>query len=345
MQKLHSIQYLRAIAVMVVVVFHANIRLPQIINADVSNFLEIGAAGVDLFFVISGFIMWVITHNRPKSPKEFMLKRIARIVPLYWCVTLITALLALTVMTWITVTPEHVIKSLLFIPHESPSQPGNNWPILIPGWTLNYEMFFYAIFAACLFLPGKQCFYAILTLLVGLVGLGFITDFKNPIFQEYTNPLLLEFAMGVLIGAMWLNKLTPKGLFAGLLCLAGVIALLASAFIDTNIKELRVLYWGIPSALIVMSSLNFVLPKHLDKTLLLIGDASYSIYLSHTIGLTFLAKAWTAVPFAFFKTEMSSWLYLLLGLIGSCVGGIILYYILEKPSEKWARKILIKDKS
>jgi len=298
-----------------------------------------------LFFVISGFIMWVITHNRPKSPKEFILKRIARIVPLYWFMTLITVVLALTVMQWIQVTPEHVIKSLLFIPHENPWKPGNNWPILVPGWTLNYEMFFYAIFAACLFLPNKKRLIAILSLLTGLTAIGLITNFENPISQVYTNPLLLEFVMGIVIAVIWLNNRTPKGPFAALLFFLGLGALLASAFIDTDVEKFRVLYWGIPSALIVLSSLNFVLPKHLDKTFLLIGDASYSIYLSHTIGLTFLAKAWTIMPFAFFKTEMSSWLYLGFGLIGSCAGGIILYYLLEKPSDKWARKILIKDKS
>ena len=122
------------------------------------GFWLFGQAGVDIFFVISGFIMWVTTHDRPTTPLRFMTNRIVRIVPLYWLITLAVAAMAFAVPSLfrgVVLTPEHVIKSLLFIPHYYPGMPTRVWPLLLPGWTLNYEMVFYLVFAIALLLPRR----------------------------------------------------------------------------------------------------------------------------------------------------------------------------------------------
>lgn len=112
-----------------------------------------GPLGVDLFFGISGFIMLVTTWDKPIGPAEFMAHRIKRIVPLYWLATLSMVGLAVVApalfktLKWDAAT---LTESLLFIPHYSLSFPGDIKPLLVPGWSLHYEMFFYVLFAGAL---------------------------------------------------------------------------------------------------------------------------------------------------------------------------------------------------
>ena len=113
--------------------------------------MSFGAAGVDIFFVVSGFIMVVTTMKRDMAPGEFLLHRIARIVPVYWVVTIL--LFAIVMYGFkpvgiMRMQPDWLAKSLLFIPFD---RDGRVEPIISVGWTLNYEMFFYLLFALGLF--------------------------------------------------------------------------------------------------------------------------------------------------------------------------------------------------
>ena len=161
---LYGIQYLRALAALAVVVFHA---------AERSGYaFAIGAAGVDVFFVISGFIMWVIADRRPLSPGRFLADRIRRIVPVYWLATGVMVAGALAgLFPNLVLTVEHVVASLAFVPARSPST-GALWPVLVQGWTLNYEMFFYLVFAASLVLPARLRLPAMATVFAALVATG-----------------------------------------------------------------------------------------------------------------------------------------------------------------------------
>src|SRR5262245_37349739 len=134
---LYSIQYLRAIAATMVAAYHASLELPA--GSALHGLLK-GQAGVDIFFVISGFLMWQTTSRPvPPSPSEFMRKRLRRIVPLYWIVTL-----AMFVMPAISGTiagstvydPMHLVASLLFIPYPYPADPSAYFPVYVPGWTI-----------------------------------------------------------------------------------------------------------------------------------------------------------------------------------------------------------------
>src|SRR5579863_980395 len=143
-KEIFAIQYLRGMAAVIVVLHH-------IFSTRGLEYLFLpwfGGFGVDIFFVISGFIMWQTTAAVEIGPVEFWRRRIIRIVPLYWIfltVLLIAASLLPSVLYTTVINPESTIKSFLFVPYYHESQKIIA-PILIPGWSLNYEMFFYFLF-------------------------------------------------------------------------------------------------------------------------------------------------------------------------------------------------------
>src|SRR5947209_976295 len=125
--RLHNIQYLRGIAALGVVAFHAAL------TAGVP--FRMGAFGVDIFFVISGFLMVAITNvNSRQAP--FLRDRIVRVVPLYWIATLVVYLADRRY----TSGPDQLVSSLMFIPRGHSADAPWFFPVLNVGWTLNYEM-------------------------------------------------------------------------------------------------------------------------------------------------------------------------------------------------------------
>ena len=153
--KLNSVQCLRASAIILVVAYHAAGHL-GVFHPNYA-ILEFGQYGVDLFFVISGFMMMVTTTSKA-SPTIFIAKRLWRIVPLYWFITLVYVILLLLAPYLLpsgTLDFGYIIKSFLFIPSYGPKFPDLIWPLVIPGWSLNYEMYFYALFAIALLLSAK----------------------------------------------------------------------------------------------------------------------------------------------------------------------------------------------
>jgi len=152
--RLHALQYLRAVAALIVVYSHACIQVP----AYQPYLMKFGSFGVDIFFVISGFIMMYIAKPDAK-PGAFFMNRIRRVVPLYWFFTLLMAGLLLTMPSVFAKAEFNLlqtIQSLFFIPHFSSAHPGEIWPIVPPGWSLIYEMYFYALFGLSLYFAPKS---------------------------------------------------------------------------------------------------------------------------------------------------------------------------------------------
>ena len=163
--QIESLQGLRAYAALAVILVHAKFLLP--------GGVSVGALGVHVFFVISGFIM---AHICVTNPSQFLRRRIARIVPPYWAITLIVFLFAWMAPAYVhttTADPVNLLKSLFFVPYMKES--GVIQPVLYVGWSLNWEMMFYVLVSVALCVTRRYasllgaCLVAILWLLSTLL--------------------------------------------------------------------------------------------------------------------------------------------------------------------------------
>ena len=276
MRVLLSVQYLRVFAALAVVAFHVTDR--------VGRPVPVLAAGVDVFFVISGFIMWLVTAERAVTPGAFLFHRLVRIIPAYWFVTLFMVavnVLSPHVFPNLRTPAAHVALSMLFMPHVSPG--GGLFPVLVPGWTLTYEMFFYALFALALVLPAAYRAAALAGSLASLVILGALADPAGPVAQTYTSPLLLEFAAGLVLGVLTTRGGLPSRAWGLALGLVGLAALGLQVILPATGAEWRLLAWGVPATCLVAGGLSWEAAAGVPPSRLLSGiaAASYAIYLVH----------------------------------------------------------------
>ena len=321
--EVRSIQYLRGVAAFGVLAFHAADRA--------GGAFGLGAAGVDVFFVISGFIMWVVTCRRPPSPIEFLKRRIERIVPLYWGMTLAVAAIALAVPSAFPAmkpTAAHIAQSLFFVPHRDAT--GLIAPLIVPGWTLNYEMFFYLLFAAGLMAPPRLRPWAVTAALVGLVAIRPLGDAANPLWATYTNPLLLEFGAGVWLGRAWSENRLPSRGAGWILVVLGVAGFAATSLSGIDVERARVLLWGLPALLLVTGAIGIERHGPVPNLwpLRALGDASYSVYLVHGLAISaafrLLQKAGvTSAPVLFAAS-----------IVAGVAAGLAAYQLVEKPLMK-----------
>ena len=313
---LYGIQYLRAAAAIAVVLFHAAEKL--------GYSFAIGAVGVDVFFVVSGFIMWVVAERRSPTPLSFLRGRIRRIVPVYWMATAVMIAGGVVgLFPNLRLSIGHVLASFLFIPARSPSN-GEIWPVLVQGWTLNYEMFFYVVFAAALFLPRRWRFLAIGMLFAALVVVGQMFASDNLFLVTYTRPIILEFVAGMAIGMLWLQCLVPGRLTGALLVAAGL-----GGFAVIHLLGLPFGTWtcGPLATALVLGTVSLEASGGVARAALpaFLGDASYSIYLWHTFAISVVAKLGMAAGIAMPALMVSA---VATGILAGAIG----YRVLERPT-------------
>ncbi|WP_046116756.1 acyltransferase family protein [Ensifer aridi] len=315
MKTIHGIQYLRAAAALAVVIFHA--------AEKTGHHFAIGAAGVDVFFVISGFIMWVISDHRAVTPAKFIADRVRRIVPVYWLATAVMVAGAMAgLFPNMVLTPEHVLSSLFFVPARSPSS-GEIWPVLVQGWTLNFEMLFYAVFAVFLILPRNRRLPAITGLFLVLVTAGFLFGFDNAVMLTYTRPIILEFVAGMFIGEFWLKGRVPplatgSALIACSLGGFALIGLLRLPFDELTIGPLAV---GLVLGILSLEAHGCMRAVALPT---LLGNASYSIYLWHTFAISVAAKAGSVLG-------LDPMISMVVAALSGALLGVVAYLTLERP--------------
>lgn len=327
MPKLLSIQYLRAAAALMVVFFHADGMAQEYFQFAG---LPFGAAGVDIFFVISGFIMWVTTASDRITPLSFAVNRVIRIVPLYWAMTLLLHGGWLIFRDPATLPSLwNLVRSLLFIPFVSP-RTGEIQPLLIAGWTLNFEMFFYAVFACALLVARRYRALTVCIILGTLVALPLVVTPVGAIALTYTSPLLIEFMIGCLLGVMYERGALPRPQVAAFLLVTGCCLLLTSGMLSAaSLDASRFFYWGLPAFLIVTGALGLEPMLKTWRVPMLLGDASYSIYLTHGAMLS-------AVKSGVLLSERGTALvmpgeFILAGCIASVAGGVLAYRMIEMP--------------
>lgn len=323
-----SLQYLRAVAALMVVAFHASEKLGSMMgNDDAPNF-TLGLAGVDIFFVVSGFIMLATTQGKDITTADFARRRFERIVPLYWLLTSLVLLVVLVrpgLLATATFDGAHIAASYLFVPWPHPALDAQ-LPLLVPGWTLNYEMAFYALFAASLLLPARFR-------VPGLIGVLTLAAFAGlfvpagTILSFYTDPIILEFAGGLILAGVWRRCLPVSPRAA--LYFVGIGFLLLHLGSGSDLP--RIVWAGIPALMIVAGVVHAdgASERRPMRLPMLLGDASYSIYLSHVIALPVLAKVWMAAGYGAAGVEGPT--FLTLALAVSALVGAGFYSAVERP--------------
>lgn len=246
--------------------------------------IDIGASGVDMFFVLSGFIMVYSSADhfgRPGARQQFIVRRLIRIVPLYWSISVVLLIAALlrSDLASRDLSISALFASFAFVPWPRPS--GDIAPLLRVGWTLNYEMFFYVVFAACIALPRRTAIAATAGILVIVVACGPL--FSSLPLTFWSNQMILEFVFGMLIGVLRGEGFRISRKSAFVIFTAGAVGLAAAALAPDFILP-RILQWGGPAALMVAAcALEDTEPLHgcVSRALKTLGDASYALYLIH----------------------------------------------------------------
>jgi peptidoglycan/LPS O-acetylase OafA/YrhL len=325
-----NVQALRALAAMMVVFVH--IEALAVMAGGRAEALEFGNAGVDLFFVISGFIMVFTTGRKPMGPVTFLAARWRRIAPLYWSVTLAVFAIAVLAPRLLQNTQgdlPHLIASLLFLPLQRAD--GAMRPVVFVGWTLNFEMAFYVLFAAGLMLRRRRLgVLATFAVLLAAVAWGQWARPQNPVLAFYTTPMVLEFGFGMLLGLAWpyLPRRRGPALALGAAALAAFAVILAAPGLWPDGE--RMVVFGLPAVVIVAAALTLErsgLALRWEWTRQL-GNASYAIYLSHF----FVTQAVVlAAGKLHLHGPMAALIMGLVALAGAAAAGLGLHYAVERP--------------
>lgn len=320
-----AVQALRGVAALMVVMLHLDVQLDRL-GIDANGFSGL-ASGVDIFFVISGFIMWITTDSRPdRSPLDFLRDRVIRIGPLYWCITLLMSAL-LVVSPDLLQSAEfdsvHVLSSFLFIPWPSPVD-GSYVPLLIPGWTLNYEMFFYLIFAIALALAMtslKQRAAIILGSLILIVGAGRLLP-TTGLSRFYVHDIILEFGFGIVVAILYRNgKYWQSRWWLSLVAIGFTLIAMMSA---VDIALPRSIAWGLPSTIILAGAV-FAKPYSIPAIEKL-GLWSYALYLTHPLVLSACGQGWRLVG-----GSLPSLLFPWVAVLACILAAAMTYRLVEMP--------------
>ncbi|UYN99673.1 MAG: acyltransferase [Devosia sp.] len=333
--KLHTIQYLRAFAAMLVLASHA-LLYPLADHPLVYG--RMGQLGVVLFFVLSGFIMVVVTGHSRFDARDFLRRRVVRVVPMYWAFTFLAAALALVLPSLFKTTVfdgMQLALSLVFVPFYNPASHGLH-PLYKLGWTLNYEMFFYVSFALLALLPARARVMTLSVVFGGLALIGAVLRPTEAIPAFYTSYMPLAFVAGAWLGLGHIEGRLqtlgrPLALVAGALVLAG----LAQGFAVAAEEHA---FWGMLVFAVALVAMAIAFAQNLPQwpLLELVGDASYSIYLVHIFAVA--AIAGVALHLVEPAGTTATLVAVGAAIVGGTLIGVMLYRLVEAPLMRRMRK-------
>lgn len=294
--KLNGLQVLRGIAALMVVLHHTFEEARGFQVRDL--FIPAGAAGVDIFFVISGFIMLYIsypTERREMTPPAFLASRVLRIYPFYWvCMAVVMGLWMIGFYRALQPDADLLVRSALLLPDDR--------YVIGVAWTLVYEMFFYAVFAIALLAGTRR---ATLTVATCAVTFSYLMSFvigSGPVARFFGNAIMFEFCLGMILAELFLNARLPL-LLSRWGWVVGFVAIVASALLlpyqqlTSGVGPTRLLAWGLPAFFIASS---FVAARNEGlagwKPAILLGDSSYALYLTHPFVMIGYAWALRHLP-------------------------------------------------
>lgn len=322
----YSVQYLRGFAALLVVMSHVFTKTTQL-SGYKGEWFSIGPAGVDLFFIISGFIMCKATERKIISPATFMLARVKRIIPLYWFLSLMALAIFL-------IRPDLVNSSggATTVLHSFTLFPIGEKLLIQNGWTLSFEFLFYIIFAVSIAVNYNDKIRNTVIILCSLVCAGLMIEPNGAALDFLTSTLLLEFAMGM-AAYLYLQKYSGYKFINAALIISGVIML--CAFSEYGKTPYRVLCFGLPMLGIFIGFVSFEssLKKASHKKTLwplkALGDSSYSLYLFHPFALSLSAVVIKALQLQ--SNVVTSSIILI---STALVSGYMCYAWLEMPLNK-----------
>ena len=279
MHKLTTLEAGRGIAALLVVACHATALISLSTNPP-NTFFKFGYSGVDFFFVLSGFIITFVHFKDFGHPERFLAyarKRFIRIYPPYWAVILLLApvfLLAPSLTQSYKRDPWFILGSLLLVP-----QP--RVPVLPVSWTLVYEMFFYTLLG--IMIVSRRLGIGIVALWVLFLGVCQFMSFDFPL-SFLSQPRALEFLLGVGVATLTCTTSGPGKIPALLLMTLGTLSFLVTGILESfNPPKYWPLLYGLSATAFVAGAVALEREGRLKagNWFVLLGAASYSIYLTH----------------------------------------------------------------
>lgn len=359
-QTLWTVQVLRGLAALMIVIGHSQSTVAAIVEAAGASFarsrLVPWGASVDLFFVISGFII-VYASGRlfgtPDARAEFLRRRLVRIVPLYWLVTTVMlALLAAAALKGGDRFPSAgaIAASYAFLPFDTYGD-GRLFPVADLGWTLNYEMFFYALLTLAIALPRRRALALTATLIVALALAGSVVPDPG-VAWFWTRPIVLDFALGMAVAGMTGRVRLPQGIRVTVALAAAALLVADPAHVFDGPAGFtvandwpRVIFAGMPFAAILAAAVLSAQPSMPRAMLPLahVGDASYSLYLLHPFALIAVEKLAQKLPAA---AVAPGWLLVACTVAAAIALALASYRWVERPmTDALARRLATRRPS
>lgn len=301
LKSLSFIQTLRGLAVLGVVLFHMLSIEEKYSGGDfvLPNFLQLGQIGVDLFFVISGFVMVMITRERFSIKGEtmrFLWGRGARIYPVYWIYFILVTAVFLAKPSWVNASQGHqldLVKSFFLL-------PSNQLPIVMVAWSLIHELWFYLIFALLLnfnkrlLLPALML-WAIIVIFGNLIlKTSDLSAYTKIAFHPYTLEFIIGAIVAIFVYSKYSVKVTQKTIIAILVAVPVGLVIAHKNNVVTDTGLIRFFTFGILFGFLVLSFAMLEIRKNIyfPKSLVFIGDISYTVYLSHILILSAIGRLW-----------------------------------------------------
>jgi len=354
---IHNIQVLRGVAALAVVYYHTGFMLYKNVHTDFQ--------GVSIFFVISGFIMTYITQD---ADNKFLIRRIIRIVPLYWIITAVAFLCfsilfptmghflhnrdSLSEAGFINLLVDNagafsshilvLLKSFFFIPYKN--EAGNLHPYLEVGWTLNLEMLFYLIIGVMLLFKTKRATILACFVLIGIKVLDFSLTDSSKVLDFYSHGYTTFFILGVFSYYAWLILGRIHFLRKKLVLFPiGFVVLCAYFAINTFGCHRYYSSYIIPFSVILMALLLHSSGlRYAWKPSIILGDASYALYLTHTVWIG-IQQPLSIKMIPILKTDTIIGMFV--ALIMSCIIAIFVHYKIEKPTIRMLQRRFITRSS
>lgn len=350
--RLDALQILRGVAALAVIVSHTIGRairdgfdVPDILLAK-PELIVFGHLGVDVFFVISGFIMYYIhRHDFGKTAlvKKFIVSRVIRIVPIYWLLSFLALFLLLLFPELFSfregVEVSWVLGSLFFIPVTT--SYGLSSPLLGVGWTLNYEFYFYFIFSICLLLSKRNglLLMAFVIAFVLFEGDKNITHTKN-VWDLVTSFMVVEFFMGVCAAYFFVRFKEFLIKFGWVFLGLSLVLYGASLFSIPETYFQRLLFWGTGAFFLVLFSVSLPLSDEgggCRAFFVRMGDYSYSAYLIQVFSIPALSIVLRAVSGSFFSLNYIVYVPVVVGL--TLLVSYLFWFFVEKPLTLYLKRL------